>query len=163
MLKRVEHIFHEVVDLPLSSRNRYFIDNAVEEETRREVEALIGFESDANTSFSRDIGEIARLIIEPSDVTGTRCGPYLLASILGRGGMGAVYLAERVDGEVEQQVAVKLLSQLRARPASARALSHRTPDSGIHLSTQHRQAAGRRSSGRWPTLPGHGVRQRQPN
>ena len=30
-------------------------------------------------------------------------------SLLGRGGMGTVHLAERVDGEVAQRVAVKLL------------------------------------------------------
>jgi serine/threonine protein kinase len=32
-----------------------------------------------------------------------------LLEVIGRGGMGAVYLAERADGEVTQQVAVKLL------------------------------------------------------
>ncbi len=38
-----------------------------------------------------------------------RCGPYRLTDLLGRGGMGAVYLAERVDGELAHRVAVKLL------------------------------------------------------
>src|ERR1051325_9698547 len=37
------------------------------------------------------------------------CGPFQLLSLIGRGGMGVVYLAERVDGEVRQRVAVKLL------------------------------------------------------
>ena len=47
---------------------------------------------------------LARL--EPKDLP---CGPYRLGDLLGRGGMGTVYLAERVDGEVAQRVAVKLL------------------------------------------------------
>jgi eukaryotic-like serine/threonine-protein kinase len=40
---------------------------------------------------------------------GRRLGPYRLVRELGRGGMGAVYLAEREDREFDQQVAVKLL------------------------------------------------------
>jgi len=36
-------------------------------------------------------------------------GNYTLDRLLGRGGMGAVYLAHRVDGQFEQQVAIKLI------------------------------------------------------
>src|SRR5882757_9839886 len=38
-----------------------------------------------------------------------RVGNYAIDRLLGRGGMGAVYLAHRVDGQFEQQVAVKLI------------------------------------------------------
>ena len=38
-----------------------------------------------------------------------RIGPYELDRLLGRGGMGAVYLAHRADGQFEQQVAIKLI------------------------------------------------------
>ena len=38
-----------------------------------------------------------------------RVGPYELDRLLGRGGMGAVYLAHRADGQFEQQVAIKLI------------------------------------------------------
>ena len=36
-------------------------------------------------------------------------GPYELREELGRGGMGVVYRADRVDGSVQQQVAIKLV------------------------------------------------------
>lgn len=36
-------------------------------------------------------------------------GPYELDRLLGRGGMGAVYLAHRVDGQFRQQLAIKLI------------------------------------------------------
>jgi hypothetical protein len=39
----------------------------------------------------------------------TRIGPYVLDRLLGRGGMGAVYLAHRADGQFEQRVAIKLI------------------------------------------------------
>ena len=39
---------------------------------------------------------------------GDMVGPYRLISELGRGGMGAVWLAERADGQLKRQVALKL-------------------------------------------------------
>ena len=43
------------------------------------------------------------------DRTGERVGPYRLVDRLGRGGMATVYLAERVDGQWEERVAVKIV------------------------------------------------------
>jgi tetratricopeptide (TPR) repeat protein/predicted Ser/Thr protein kinase len=40
---------------------------------------------------------------------GRRIGPYRLQRLLGHGGMGAVYLATRADGEFEREVALKLI------------------------------------------------------
>ncbi len=40
---------------------------------------------------------------------GYRVGAYRILSLLGRGGMGEVYLAERADGQLEHSVALKLL------------------------------------------------------
>jgi eukaryotic-like serine/threonine-protein kinase len=38
-----------------------------------------------------------------------RIGPYELDRLIGHGGMGAVYLARRADGQFDQQVAIKLM------------------------------------------------------
>ncbi|HET6603368.1 MAG TPA: serine/threonine-protein kinase [Xanthomonadaceae bacterium] len=45
------------------------------------------------------------------DRSGHRVGPYLLVRTIGRGGMGEVYLAERVTGDFAQRVAIKLLKR----------------------------------------------------
>jgi serine/threonine protein kinase len=42
---------------------------------------------------------------------GQTVGPYALVSLLGRGGMGEVWIAERRDGQFQQRVALKLLKR----------------------------------------------------
>ncbi len=64
---------------------------------------------------------------EPSSLTpGRRVGPYRLVELLGRGGMGQVFLAERVDGQFEQQVALKVMREALDTPDTrARFLAER--------------------------------------
>ena len=44
-------------------------------------------------------------------VEGRRIGPYRVVREIGRGGMGAVYLAARADEQFEQRVAIKLIKR----------------------------------------------------
>ena len=44
---------------------------------------------------------------------GSRLGAWRVVALLGRGGMGRVYLAERADGAFEKQVAIKVLRRER--------------------------------------------------
>ena len=46
-----------------------------------------------------------------ASLEGTRVGPYRVLRELARGGMGAVYLAERADGQFEQRAALKLIKR----------------------------------------------------
>ncbi|MGH7783979.1 MAG: hypothetical protein ACREO5_09105, partial [Candidatus Binatia bacterium] len=53
---------------------------------------------------------------QPNDIKapaliGRRIGVYSLEEEIGRGGMGAVYRAERIDGEFDQTVAIKLIKR----------------------------------------------------
>jgi serine/threonine protein kinase len=109
MRTRVEELFHEVADLSAQTRARYFDEHSVGAVTRHELEQLLAFDSSSSTSLEKDIGHVAQRAMSHVEPNGMRCGPYRLGVLLGRGGMGTVYLAERVDGEVSHRVAVKLL------------------------------------------------------
>jgi serine/threonine protein kinase len=54
-----------------------------------------------------------------SPLTGETLGAYKLISRIGEGGMGNVWLAERIDGRFERQVAVKFLHFAVASPVAA--------------------------------------------
>lgn len=47
----------------------------------------------------------------PDEMIGARVGPFQVTSLAGVGGVGAVYLAERVDGGFEQAVAIKVVKR----------------------------------------------------
>ncbi len=56
----------------------------------------------------------------PDPMIGRRLGSYLIDSVLGRGGMGTVYLARRDDAQFVQHVAIKVIrAGLDARAAAA--------------------------------------------
>ena len=55
------------------------------------------------------LGEEDAAAAEFADLSGRLVGPYRLTRLVGRGGMGAVYLAERDDGQFRMRAALKLL------------------------------------------------------
>jgi tetratricopeptide (TPR) repeat protein len=64
------------------------------------------------TSFGALIGQQAELLVEDNTIhnlAGKQAGLYKLTRKLGQGGMGAVYLGERNDGQLEQTVAIKFV------------------------------------------------------
>ncbi|NNE35492.1 MAG: serine/threonine protein kinase, partial [Rhodothermales bacterium] len=75
-----------------------------------EVKALLVADREASSLL--DGVAVGALALESElDRSGDLVGPYRIVSELGVGGMGAVYLAERSDGEFEQQVALKLIKR----------------------------------------------------
>jgi serine/threonine protein kinase len=108
MEARVHEIFRQVAGLSAEDRRRYFNEHGIDAETRREVIALLALESSSIETLDKD-PHAAQHAVAGFEARDFLCGPYRLDSLLGSGGMGSVYLAERVDGEVAQRVAIKLL------------------------------------------------------
>jgi serine/threonine protein kinase/tetratricopeptide (TPR) repeat protein len=111
--RRVSALLDEALELTGAERNR-FLEEACGGDMllRADVEAFLA--ADADTSALLD-SPIAAVLF---DATGgdapqltridRRIGAYRVGRELGHGGMGTVYLAERADGQFEQQVALKL-------------------------------------------------------
>jgi eukaryotic-like serine/threonine-protein kinase len=75
----------------------------------REAETLLSQDTTVLEHFAEFAASCLRDDL-PSRV-GERLGAYSITREIGRGGMGAVYLAQRADGQFEKQVAIKILKR----------------------------------------------------
>jgi tetratricopeptide (TPR) repeat protein len=108
--KQIETAFEQALDLGTQERSA-FLEQACngDEELRREVESLL----DAHAEAGSFIDDRSRFYneFEPIGPAGLQSiGHYRIVRELGRGGMGAVYLAERSD-EYRKRVAIKLIKR----------------------------------------------------
>jgi serine/threonine-protein kinase len=104
--QQIEKVFQAALALSESERSVFLSETCTDEEMREEVEKLLTGELLEKTI----VGETSE-DRELDAMIGRQIGVYRLARELGRGGMGAVYLAERIDGAFEQKVAVKLIKR----------------------------------------------------
>jgi eukaryotic-like serine/threonine-protein kinase len=106
----VKKVFFDALDQ--SERDRAaFLDAtcAGDSKLRGEVEALLRAHGLERGSLeSRFITDEETQLPVPDALIGRRIGPYRVIRLIGSGGMGAVYLAER-DDDFTQQVALKLI------------------------------------------------------
>ncbi len=107
-------LFRDLADRDATERQREYRARMVPAGLQRELESLLAFDEsgeEANDLLLHSVGSAAEELLQDREGfrAGSRCGPYRLLRLLGSGGMGAVFLAERDDGEIQQSVAIKLL------------------------------------------------------
>lgn len=109
--------FHAALDVPATEREAWLDATcAGREELRREVaEMLRANEPDAQLEIERRLSGDS----DPILAEGTRLGSYRIIRLLGRGGMGEVYLCARQDAGFDQLVAIKVLRHGLAGPEAA--------------------------------------------
>ncbi|MDZ4812109.1 MAG: serine/threonine-protein kinase [Pseudomonadota bacterium] len=120
--KQLRALFEHVVVLPHSERSA-FIDRECEAQgidaaLRAELMALLAADT-ASSVGAEPLAELAPDLLKELQAysaetehqlpPGSRFGPWELRRELGRGGMGAVYLVARVDGDFGQNGALKLI------------------------------------------------------
>lgn len=110
MNEDVRVLFRELAGQPTAYREAHYARHEISGHVRDELECLLDFDQTGGTMLGGMVEAAAeQFLLSGGPAEDGRCGPYRLIRLLGNGGMGSVYLAERDDGEIEQQVAIKFL------------------------------------------------------
>ncbi len=149
--QRLQELFEQALPLPAAAREPFLAEACGDDlRLRDQVLSLLEASVHDDRLEARVAGAIASSATRREELqAGHAIGRYTIARLLGRGGMGAVYLAQRADREFDQQVAIKVVahgvlssrifSQLRserqilanlAHPNIARLLDGGTTDDG---------------------------------
>jgi hypothetical protein len=109
---RIETLFEEALELSEPARNS-FLDQACAGDAELYIELVELLASSPHAGASLRNVVVAEAHVLASDAAsahvGRRIGPFRLLTLLGEGGMGAVYLAARDDAQFHHRVAIKIL------------------------------------------------------
>ena len=111
--QQVHRLFLQVLDKDAESRRAY-LDKVCSRDL--ELKRLVLERIDDFGAVEENLKEVGMPLSSGADAedahrasrVGQRIGPYRITRKLGEGGMGAVYLADRDDGEFHMQVALKV-------------------------------------------------------
>src|ERR1700731_3036782 len=117
--ERIQTLFHDVADLPALDQ-RVFLKTACGDdvELAADVLALVAEDASGASLLDRDLAQVANEVLDevmPASLPFQEFGPYRMKQVLGEGGMGVVYLAERTD--LGTLVAIKILRDAWLSPA----------------------------------------------
>jgi len=117
-LTRVMALFEQALAVPPARRAEFVRQvSGTDADLSRELGSLLDAQQSAPAYFANLAEQVVSsaytAIVDAAPNVprweGRRVGAYRLVREVGRGGMSRVFLAERADGQFEQQVALKLL------------------------------------------------------
>ena len=108
----VKEIFLTALEKDAGSRPK-FLDEicADDSDLRDEIESLLASHEEIEDFIEVPAFQVGEVFTNGANQTEKHFGNYKIISEIGYGGMGAVFLAERDDGEFSQQVAIKIIRQ----------------------------------------------------
>jgi serine/threonine protein kinase/tetratricopeptide (TPR) repeat protein len=134
---RIKELFRRSQQQPESARDAWLVGQCGDEEdVVREVRALLAAQRGTHDILDQAAQDTLKLLREPdplTDLVGQKIGAYRLQRLLGEGGMGSVYLAERTEGDLNLRAALKLIrADVMNDEARARFLRERRILSQLH-------------------------------
>ncbi len=124
--RRVDATLKVALNLDQEADRRAYLKTACADapEVLAEVSALLEMDAASAAAIDRAMEErdqTLKQVLEPpadtaGNLTGSRVGDYRITRLIATGGMGAVYEAERDDGQFQQTVAIKILPAWAADP-----------------------------------------------
>ena len=146
--ERIQSLFHDAVDLPAAERDSFLRTACGDDhELLSEVRASIEEDQRGASLLDRGVAYTAHRVLQNEGTTLHEIGPYRILRVLGEGGMGVVFLAERTD--LGSQAAIKILRDAWLSPARRQrfATEQRTLASLNHPSIARLYDAGALSDG----------------
>ena len=119
--QRLERLLDAGLDVPLEEREAWLQEACSDADLRERLRALLAANDRQAGPLDESAEALARAFLDdepppdpsrtPSDaiVPLTEVPPWRIVREIGEGGMGRVYLAERADGQFDQQVALKVV------------------------------------------------------
>jgi len=116
---RIQSVFHGAADLPKSQQRAFLVSACADDESLiADIQALLDEDAKDSSLLNRNMADIASEVLDDPDshrFPFKEFGPYRIVRVLGEGGMGVVFLAERRD--LHSQVAIKILRDAWVSPA----------------------------------------------
>ena len=111
--RQASELFARAIELDPGERRRFLVDECGSDtKLRDEVATLLDAAEQSEAFFERLSGEVGLPALAnagPSLSADDVVGNWRLKRVIGQGGMGAVYLAERADEQYDHQAALKIL------------------------------------------------------
>jgi serine/threonine protein kinase len=114
--RTVEQHLDRLLDMDETQWDGYL--SRLEDEEPTVAGALRAMMADRRTLEAQGFLETSLVAPADQEQVGTQVGAYTIVSLIGRGGMGEVWLAQRSDGRFEGRFALKFLDSYSASPAA---------------------------------------------
>lgn len=116
--------FSELISLTSDEQKKYLDNNISDKTIRKALESMLSNQAFDFTALFSDGMSLSNDLVNGDNFIGQNIGKYEITSLIGQGGMGCVFLASRVDGEFEQQVAIKVIPKELFQQTSEQYLNH---------------------------------------
>ena len=117
--QKIQTVFHGAADLPETEQQNFLKTECGDDaELLSEVTAMLHHDANGGSLLDRGLAGVAHATVAqpvPEYLASKEFGPYRIVKLLGEGGMGVVYLAERKD--IGSEVAIKVLRDAWLSPA----------------------------------------------